>query len=73
MVLLPFADVPASSSDSPLPPETGQQCGPGGGETAAADRDRLSQVVFFLCWDEITLSTISSGGCPENHLHLFLQ
>lgn len=47
IILLPFPDVPASSSDSPLPPETGWQCGPGGGEKEAADRDRLSQVVFF--------------------------
>lgn len=33
----PFVDVPAASSDPPLPPETGQHCGTGGGEETAAD------------------------------------
>lgn len=35
----PLVDVPAASSDPPLPPETGQHCGTGGGEETAADRD----------------------------------
>lgn len=34
-----FADVPASSSNSPFPPETSRLCGPGGGEKEAADGD----------------------------------
>lgn len=42
----PLLDVPAASSDPPLPPETGQHCGTGGGEETATDGAGLPQVSF---------------------------
>lgn len=43
-----FVDVPAASSDPPLPPETGQHGGAGGGEEAAADWDWLPAVSCYI-------------------------
>lgn len=58
-----LADVPASSSDSPFPPETGQLCGPGGGEKKAANRDWLSQVCLFFFKMGLDISELHSSCC----------
>lgn len=66
--LLLYSDVPASSTDSPLPSETGKHSRAGGGEEEASFRDRWPQVpwdttpshihsiAYYVCHSPVTLS-----------------